>query len=183
VTASGGEVSVIEWAGPAAGRPRGDRPPPTRVRTPAVRGGTAVGAERTVAADVPRYQLGRAAHFEEPWHIALWAPYHPAGPTVVLNADAPVIREAIEHHQAQYPAAVADDVRRVVYQVFGEVAACKVAHSQKLAVAVPAEELDRDYRGEKALTVALMGLLAEDALIARRLSRLLRKAPAAREAS
>jgi hypothetical protein len=42
---------------------------------------------------------------------------------------------------------------------------------------VPAEELDRDYRGEQALTAALMGLLAEDALIARGLSRLPRESP------
>lgn len=100
-----------------------------------------------------------------------------------LNRDAPVIQEAVEYHQSQYPPAFADEVRRVVLQTFGEVAACKVAHSLALAAVVPAEELDRDYHSEMALTVALMGLLAEDTLIARRLSRLPRKTPASREVS
>ena len=62
-------------------------------------------------------------------------------------------------------------------QVFGEVAACKVAHTQKLLRNVPKEELDRDYRSEQALTTGLMGLLAEESLISQRLGRLGRKKP------
>ena len=52
-----------------------------------------------------------------------------------------------------------------------------VAHSQKLSRNVPREVLDRDYRSEAALTVALMGLLAEEAVIAQRLGRFGRKKP------
>lgn len=56
------------------------------------------------------------------------------------------------------------------------VAACKVAHSQKLASEVP-EELNATYRSEAALTVGLMGLIAEESLIGPRLGRLGRKKP------
>jgi hypothetical protein len=62
---------------------------------------------------------------------------------------------------------------------YGEVAVCKIAHSQKLARTVPEEELDETYRSEAALTLALMGLLAEESLIAQRLGRLGRKKNAA----
>jgi hypothetical protein len=43
--------------------------------------------------------------------------------------------------------------------VFGEIAVCKIAHSQKLAMKVAEEELDRDYRSEPALTLSLMGFI------------------------
>jgi hypothetical protein len=56
---------------------------------------------------------------------------------------------------------------------------CKVAHSQKLVAQIPEEELDLTYRSEAALTVSLMGLLAEESLIAQRLGKLGRKRSAA----
>jgi len=51
----------------------------------------------------------------------------------------------------------------------------KVAHSQKLAKRIAVEELDTEYRSEKALTIALMGLMAEEAVISTRLGKLGRK--------
>jgi len=81
----------------------------------------------------------------------------------------------VEYHQAQYADVHAEDVAKTVRQVFGEVATCKIAHSQKLSRNVPKEELDREYRSEQALTVALMGLLAEEAVISQRLGRLGKK--------
>lgn len=69
----------------------------------------------------------------------------------------------------------AEEVTRTIHQVFGEVAACKIAHSQKLARKVSAEELNLEYRSEQALTIALMGLMAEESLIAQRLGKLGRK--------
>jgi hypothetical protein len=56
-----------------------------------------------------------------------------------------------------------------------EVAVAKVAHSQKLRGQVSDEELRDEYRNEKALTIALMGLLAEESLIAQRLGKFGRK--------
>jgi hypothetical protein len=40
---------------------------------------------------------------------------------------------------------------------------------------VPTETLDLEYRSEQALTIALMGLMAEESLIAQRLGKLGRK--------
>jgi len=105
----------------------------------------------------------------------MWAPNDPDGPTVVINVDSPVLQEIVEYHQAQYPEVYADEVAETVRQVFGEVGACKIAHSQKLAKQVTEEELDRDYRSEAALTVGLMGLLAEESVISQRLGRLGKK--------
>lgn len=86
-----------------------------------------------------------------------------------------MLQEVVEYHQAQYPDVYAEEVGKTVRQVFGEVAACKIAHSQKLAKKVSEEELNRDYWSEQALTVALMGLMAEESLIAQRLGKFGRK--------
>ena len=56
---------------------------------------------------------------------------------------------------------------------------CKIARSQKLVAHVTEEDLDLAYRNEAALTVSLMGLLAEGSLIAQRLGKLGRKKSAA----
>jgi hypothetical protein len=137
------------------------------------------GVERDIPVDVPKYRYASGSSFDQPWHLATWAPQDPDGPTVVLNLESPILEEVIAYHQAQYADIYAEEVSVVVRQVFGEVAACKIAHSQKLAKHVPTEELDRDYRSEKALTVALMGLMAEESLIAQRVGRFGRKkAPA-----
>jgi hypothetical protein len=56
---------------------------------------------------------------------------------------------------------------------------CKIAHSQKLTSHVAEDQLDLTYRNEAALTVSLMGLLAEESLIAQRLGKLGRKKAAA----
>ena len=98
---------------------------------------------------------------------------------MVINTESPILQEVVQYHESRYPEVFADKVEKVVWQVFGEVAACKVAHSQKLLRNVPKEQLDRDYRSEQALTTGLMGLLAEESPIARRLGRLGRKKTAA----
>jgi hypothetical protein len=138
-------------------------------------GGSEQGIERDVPVDVPRFRFANADEFEKPFHLAMWAPHDPDGPTVVVNVDSPVLQEIVEYHQAQYPEVYAEEVATTVRQVFGEVAACKIAHSQKLAKRVTEEELDRDYRSEAALTVGLMGLLAEESVISQRLGRLGKK--------
>jgi hypothetical protein len=55
------------------------------------------------------------------------------------------------------------------------VAVAKIAHSQKLVTRVSEQELDQSYRNEATLTVALMGLLAEEMLIGVRLGKLGKK--------
>jgi hypothetical protein len=122
--------------------------------------------------DVPKYRFTSKDDFEQPWHLALWSRSDTDGPTVYLNADSPFLLEVVKYHQDRYPDVLAEEVQEVVKGVFGEVAVAKIAHSQKIAAMLPEEQLDREYRSEAALTTALMGLLAEESLIATRLGRL-----------
>jgi hypothetical protein len=111
-------------------------------------GGSGQAVERDAPVDVPRFRFASSDEFEKPFHLAMWAPHDPDGPTVVVNSDSPVLQEIVEYHQAQYPDVYAEEVAKTVRNVFGKVAACKIAHSQKLAKQVTEEELDRDYRSE-----------------------------------
>jgi hypothetical protein len=153
------------------------------IRKRATPGGADEGVERDAPVDVPRYRFARKDEFESEWHLALWAPNDPEGPIVLINTDSPILQEIVEYHQAQYPDVHAEEVGKTIREVFGEIAACKIAHSQKLSRNVPRERLDREYRSEQALTLALMGLLAEEAVISQRLGKLGRKKPADRESA
>jgi hypothetical protein len=149
------------------------------VRKKATLGGPESGREVETPVDVPRYRLTGKEEFDQPWHVALWAPNDTDGPTVLINIESQVIEESVRHHQDQYPDVYAEEVAKIVRSTFGEVAACKIAHSQKLARDVPEEELNLNYRSEAALTIALMGLLAEESLISQRLGKLGKKKTAA----
>jgi hypothetical protein len=173
-------VKVADLAQPVKQRSRRKRTKTLqhiRLRADVGSGGAAV--EMEVPVDVPKYRYESADEFEHEWHAAMWCPHYESGPTVVLNKDAPVIREAVKYHQDQYPDVHAEEIQSIVMEVYGEVAVAKVAHSQKLAAKIPEQDLDNEYRNEAALTVALMGLLAEDTLIAQRLGKLGRKKAAA----
>jgi hypothetical protein len=175
------DIDIVNELKPEHGRERRRRKRSKTVkivRAKANSGGNGNVVERETPVAVPLFRLAKADDFEKPWHMALWAPSDPAGPTVLVNVDSPILQEIVEYHRAQYPDIYAEEVGKTIYQVFGEVAACKVAHSQKLAKKVTEQELDRDYRSEQALTVALMGLMAEESLIAQRLGKLGRKRPA-----
>lgn len=144
-------------------------------RRTAKEGGKVNGEEREAPVSVPRYGFAHEDVFEQPWHLALWAPNDPQGPTVYINVDSPILEESVVHHQSQFLDVYAEAVAETIRKVFGEVAVAKVAHSQKLTKELPVEVLDRDYRDERSLTVALMGLMAEESLIAHRLKKLGRK--------
>jgi hypothetical protein len=131
--------------------------------------------ERQIAVDVPRFTYVSKDMFEEPWHLASWVPQDPQGPTVFMNRDSPLLLEAIKHHEGQYPDVFAEDVAEIVRQVYGEVAVCKIAHSQKLTKYVNEQDLEEKYRSDATLTMAMMGLLAEESLIGQRLGKLGRK--------
>ena len=149
------------------------------IRLRAIEGGIGQGVERQVAVDVPKFRYVSKEEFDEDWHLASWVPNDPEGPTVLMNKEAPLLVEAIKHHQQQYPDVFAVEVEKIVKDTYGEVAVCKIAHSQKLTTYVAEDQLDLTYRNEAVLTVALMGLLAEESLIAQRLGRLGRKKSAA----
>jgi len=149
------------------------------IRFRATEGGEGQGVERQVSVDVPKFRYVSKDEFDADWHLASWVPNDPEGPTVLMNNDAPILHEAIKHHQQQYPEVFASEVEQIVKDTYGEVAVCKIAHSQKLTKHVAEDELDNTYRSEASLTVSLMGLLAEESLIAQRLGKLGRKKSAA----
>jgi hypothetical protein len=140
-------------------------------------GGVDYGVVRAAPVDVPRFRFARKDEFDKPWHLALYSEKDVVEgvPTVVINLDSPILEQAVKYHQEQYADVHAEEIANTVRGVFGEIAACKVAHSQKLARHVSKVELDRDYRSERSLTVALMGLMAEEAVIAQRLGKFGRK--------
>lgn len=135
---------------------------------------------------IPTYRPVRADDLE-PGMLAAWAPREPDHPegVVLLNTDHPVLRQQIAHWQAQYADHHAAEVEREVLDVYGQVAVSKVAHSEKLKGILPAEVVERELRSEQALTMGLLGLLAEEALIAARLGAKLgkRRTPAPAEAN
>ncbi len=145
------------------------------VRKQGTSGGPDNVVEQEVPVDVPRWQpLGKDS-FENDWHVAMWAPNDPAGPTVFINLESPLLEEVVAYHQKNYAPHMAEDVQDIVHRVFGEVAVAKIAHSRKLIKGMSEEEIDRTYRSEQALTLALMGLMAEESLIAQRLTKLGRR--------
>jgi hypothetical protein len=179
-TASNETADAVERE--RTGRPRVRRKRPRRIqviRLRATEGGIGQGIERQVAVDVPKFKYVGKDQFEQPWHLASWVPNDLDGPMVLMNSDAPILFEAIKHHQNQYPDVYAQEVEEIVKNTYGEVAVCKIAHSQKLSTQVAEEDLDQVYRSEAALTLSLMGLLAEESLIAQRLGKLGRKKTAA----
>jgi hypothetical protein len=146
-----------------------------QVRFIGIDGSGANTAEREVPVDVPHFRYASKDEFENELHLAAWVPHDPRGPTVILNQEAPVLLESIKHHQDQYPDIHAEEIAKTVMDAYGEIAASKIAHSQKLTMKISEQELDATYRSEPALTIALMGLLAEEAVISQRLGRFGRK--------
>jgi hypothetical protein len=134
--------------------------------------GSETGVEKFVPVDVPKYRFGTPEEFQEPWHIALWAPHDVDGPYVVINSQSPVLAEMIKYHRDRYSDVHADEVTRIILKTFGELASCKIAHTQKLTKYITEQEVDDKFRTEEALTISLMSLLAEDSLINQRLARL-----------
>lgn len=102
--------------------------------------------------------------------LAAWQPNDPEFPegVILLNVDHPVLAEQIRFWQSQYPEHHAEAISADVIDVYGQVAVAKVAHSEHLKGLLPAETIDRDFRSNAALTMALLGLVSEeDSILAR----------------
>jgi hypothetical protein len=149
------------------------------IRLRVIEGGNGTGVERQVGAEVPKFRYVDKDQFDEVWHLASWVPNDPDGPTVLMNEAAPLLLAAIKHHQNQYSDVFDLDVEKIVKDAYGEIAVCRIAHSQTLVAHVTEQDLDRIYRSEAALTLSLMGFLAEESLINQRLGVLGRKKMAA----
>lgn len=142
--------------------------------------GTAPGVEPAkeakVGGGIPTYRFVKADEVAEGM-IAAWMANDPDAPegAVLINVEHPVLMQAVAHWQDQYADMYADAVADDVLAVYGEVAVAKVAHSEWLKSEIPREMVEKDLRSDAALTMALLGLIAEDALIAPRLGGKYRK--------
>lgn len=125
-----------------------------------------------VGGGIPRYRLVSSESNEVALGmLAAWQandPVHKEG-AVLIVVDHPVLAAEIEYWQAQYPDQYADEIARDVAAVYGEIAVAKVAHSEYLKGTIPSKTVDDDLRSEAALTMALLGLMGEEAVIAPRI--------------
>jgi hypothetical protein len=103
--------------------------------------------------------------------IAAWQPNDPDHPegVVLINRDHPVVREEVEHWQGQFADHHAEEIEKDVVSVYGELAVAKIAHSEYMKSILPAQVVEDDFRSEAALTMALLGLIGEEAVIAPRI--------------
>jgi hypothetical protein len=106
--------------------------------------------------------------------LAAWHPNDPEFPegVVLLNVEHPVLAEQIEFFQAQYPDHYADEIADNVIAVYGEIAVAKIAHSEHLKGMHASTVIEKDFRSGAALTMSLLGLISEEAVIAPRLGKL-----------
>lgn len=132
--------------------------------------GTKSAVRAMVAGGIPHYRLVGADQVGEGM-IAAWQPNDPDCPegVVLINVEHPVLRTEIEHWQSQYADHHAEDVAKDIASIYGEIAVAKVAHSEHLKGMVTREIIDNDMRSDAALTMALLGLIGEEAVIAPRL--------------
>lgn len=132
--------------------------------------GSVSAARIQVGGGIPTWVKVRADDVGEGM-LAGWAPNHPDHPegAVLINVEHPVMEEEIAHWQAQYGDHLADQVADEVIATYGEIAVAKVAHSEHLKSILPSSTVEHDLRSEAALTMALLGLIGEEAVIAPRI--------------
>ena len=134
------------------------------------RTGTEKGKSTKVGGGLPRFRPARQTEFD-PGILASWQASDPLCPEgmVLLNIDHPVLFSQIEYWQNQYPDFLAEEISKEVIKVYGEVAVAKVAHSEFLRTELADSRQVKELRSDHALTMSLLGLIAEEAIIATRL--------------
>jgi hypothetical protein len=133
-------------------------------------GGSVAGAESPTPGGLPRYRTVGSEDIEAGM-MAAWQPNDPEFPegVVLLNIEHPVLRHVIEYWQLQYADHHSESIEKDVIDVYGQVAVSKVAHSEHLMGVLASRVVEESLRSDGALTMALLGLLAEDHLIATRI--------------
>jgi hypothetical protein len=124
-----------------------------------------------VAGGIPTYLPSRAEDIGEAGMLAVWQPKHPNHPegAVLINIEHPVLEGEIRRWQMMYPDHLASQIAEEVIAVYGEIAVSKVAHSEHLKGIIPTLQIDRELRSPAALTMSLLGLMAEEAVLATRI--------------
>jgi hypothetical protein len=126
-----------------------------------------------VAGAIPHYRRVGSDDVEAGM-LAAWQPNDPEYPegVVLLNVEHPVLVEQIEFFQGQYPDHYADEIAENVVAAYGEIAVAKVAHSEHLKGMHASSVIENEFRSGSALTMSLLGLISEEAVIAPRLGKL-----------
>ena len=134
------------------------------------RSGNVSAIKSSVTGGIPDYEFVSSDAIE-PGMLAAWQANHPDHPSgvVLINVDHPVIRQQVQYWQGQYADHLSDKIEEDVHQAYGEVAVAKIAHSAHLKAILPSQVIEDQLRTPGALTTALLGLIAEEALIAPRL--------------
>jgi hypothetical protein len=146
------------------------------------RPGDTIAGSANVGGGIPHYRFIREADIQAGM-LAAWQPNDPEHSdtgSVLINVDHPVLREQIVFYQQQYADVYAEEISQLVLQTYGEIAVAKVAHSEHLKGILPTKVVEEELRSDAALTAALLGLIAEDAILATRIGgRFRKKQPAA----
>ncbi|MEU6715020.1 hypothetical protein ABZ897_26450 [Nonomuraea sp. NPDC046802] len=133
-------------------------------------GGPVPGRTARIGAGLPEYKIVRADEMDESEMLAEYLPVSSELPTglVRVNIQHPVLVEVIATWQSAYPDHLADSLVEEIGEVYGQVAVSKIAHSEHYRSRYDPSTI-AEMRSSKALTMALLGLMAEDAIIATRL--------------
>ena len=109
--------------------------------------------------------------------LARWNPKDPEYPNgvIFINQDHPVLVDVVAEWQGEYADQWAEDIRQDVLKVYGEIAVSKVAHSQQMLEVMTEEQVEAQLRSDGALTMALLGLMAEHHVIGTRIGGKYRK--------
>jgi len=109
----------------------------------------------------------------EPGMAAVWSPNDPRheNGVVLLNRQFATFVELKDFWKQAYADHLADAVQKCIEEVYGEVMVAKVAHSEQLRSDPRwgGSRVESELRSPTALTMAVLGLIAEDQLIAARL--------------
>ncbi len=155
----------------------GGRRGPTNLSS---RTGTKPGKNITAAGGLPHFRWENGEDFQ-PGILCSWVPNDPTYPegVVLLNRDHPVIEAEVALFSGDYGPQHADGVKEIVHQAYGEVAVAKIAHSEYLKSLLPDHVVEDTLRCDEALTMSLLGLIAEEHLISDRLNKQFRRKKAA----
>ena len=134
------------------------------------RPGPALASQTKVAGGIPSYRPVTGSEVGDGM-LAAWQPHDPMCKegVVLINVEHDVMREQITYWQSQYPDHYAEEIEREVIDTYGQIAVSKVAHSECLKGIIPTHMIENQLRSEQALTMALLGLMAEESVLATRI--------------
>jgi hypothetical protein len=134
-------------------------------------GGTNPAREGSTAVGLPRVRWVDDEELYSPGMFAVWNPPSKAEPAglIQMNPRHPVLEEEIRYWAPQYATHLEEEVTKIIKEVYAQLAAATVAHSESLKAHLSRKDVVEQLRTEEALTAALLGLLGADAIIGPRL--------------